>query len=135
MHIFLLDGYQNWIDRGKQKALTCWHAYLNTSVTPVQAAEVHVFLSYLIRSRRAFDYLPDAAGGHVLSLGSGTNILGLMARQLGARRVTCIEQGPMLYRMAKQTLQSNAHVTRAKHIILVDRHLQGCGIVGMYFSQ
>ena len=72
-----------------------------------------------------------AAGAHVLSLGSGTNILGLMAAQLGARRVTCIERGPLLYRMAKQTLQSNADMAAAKHVVLVDRHLQACGLVGM----
>ena len=71
----------------------------------------------------------------MLALGSGTNILGLMAAQLGARRITCIEQGPMLYRMAKQTLQSNADVAGAKHIILVDRHLQACGVMGMFPSQ
>lgn len=70
----------------------------------------------------------------MLSLGSGTNVLGLMAAQLGARRVTCIEQGPMLYRMAKQTLQSNAHVPGAKYIVLVDRQLQACGIIGMLLS-
>lgn len=99
---------------------------------PLQAAEVHVSLLCLICSRRAIKILHVAAGGHVLALGSGTNILGLMAAQLGARRITCIEQGPMLFRMAKQTLQSNAHVTGAKHIVLVDRHLQACGIVGMY---
>lgn len=71
----------------------------------------------------------------MLSLGSGTNILGLMAAQLGARRITCIEQGPMLYRMAKQTLQSNARVAGAKFVVLVDRQLQACGIVGMLPSQ
>lgn len=72
------------------------------------------------------------AGGHVLCLGSGTNIVALMAAQLGARRVTCIEQGPMLYRMAKQTQQSNAHMAWAKHVFLVDGRLQACGIVGMF---
>ena len=71
----------------------------------------------------------------MLSLGSGTNILGLMAAKLGARRITCIEQGPMLYRMAKQTLESNAQVAGAKHIVLVDRHLRACGVVGMFPSQ
>lgn len=67
----------------------------------------------------------------MLALGSGTNILGLMVAQMGARRVTCIEQGPMLYRMAKQTLLSNAHMPGAKSIVLVDKPLQACGIVGM----
>lgn len=72
------------------------------------------------------------AGGHVLALGNGTNMLGLMAAHLGARRVTCIEQGPMLYRIAKQTLQSNAHMLGVKHIVLVDKPLQACGIVGVF---
>lgn len=71
----------------------------------------------------------------MLTLGSGTNILGLMAAQIGARRVTCIEQGPMLYRMAKQTLLSNTHMPGAKCIVLVDKPLQACGIVGMMLTR
>ena len=64
-------------------------------------------------------------------LGSGSNILGLMATQLGARRVTCIERSPMVYRMAKQTLQSNKHIPGVDKIVLIDRHLQAVGIAGM----
>ena len=75
------------------------------------------------------------AGGHVLALGSGTNILGLMSAQLGARCVTCIERGPMLYRMAKQTVHSNAHTAGARGIVLVDRQLQACGIAGMLMQK
>ena len=72
----------------------------------------------------------DDAGGHVLTLGSGSNILGLMASQMGARLVTCIERGPMLYRMAKMTLQSNRHIMGVDNIVLVDRQLQAVGIQG-----
>ena len=70
------------------------------------------------------------AGGHVLVLGSGSNILGLMAAQGGARRVTCIEKGPMLYRMGKQTLSSNRQATWAKNIVILDRRLQACCVQG-----
>ena len=75
-----------------------------------------------------------SAGGHALVLGSGTGILGLIAAQLGARRVTCIEHGPMLYRVATQTLHSNRHITGANRIMLVDRGLQSCGIAGAFLG-
>ena len=75
---------------------------------------------------------PHSAGGHVLVLGSGSNILGLMAAALGARRVTCVERGPLLLRMAKQTLQSNQHIQGADKVTLVDRQLQACGVTGEY---
>lgn len=68
-------------------------------------------------------------------LGSGSNILGLMASQLGARRVTCIERGPMLYRMAKQTLQSNRDIKGTDSVCLIDRQLQACGIKGQPASE
>ncbi len=74
-------------------------------------------------------------GGHVIVLGSGGNILGLMASQLGARRVTCIERGPMLYRVAKQTLQSNRHMKGTENVCLIDRQLQACGITGWLASK
>ncbi|KAL0046712.1 hypothetical protein WJX82_008116 [Trebouxia sp. C0006] len=74
--------------------------------------------------------LHELPGGHVIVLGNGSNILGLMASQLGARRVTCIERGPMLYRVAKQTLQSNRHMKGTDSICLIDRQLQACGIKG-----
>lgn len=76
------------------------------------------------------DVTPHSAGGHVLVLGSGSNILGLMAAPLGARRVTCVERGPLLLRMAKQTLQSNQHIKGAGKVTLVDRQLQACGVTG-----
>ena len=72
-----------------------------------------------------------SAGGHVLVLGSGSNILGCMAAQGGARRVTCIEQGPMLYRMAKQTLSSNCKAAWADNIVILDRRLQACCVQGV----
>jgi hypothetical protein len=71
----------------------------------------------------------------VIVLGNGSNILGLMASQLGARRVTCIERGPMLYRVAKQTLQSNRHMKGTDSICLIDRQLQACGIKGQLASK
>ncbi|DBA90775.1 TPA: hypothetical protein ACH3X1_003982 [Trebouxia sp. C0004] len=74
--------------------------------------------------------LRELPGGHVIVLGNGSNILGLMASQLGARQVTCIERGPMLYRVAKQTLQSNRHMKGTDSICLIDRQLQACGIKG-----
>ena len=71
----------------------------------------------------------------MIVLGNGSNILGLMASQLGARRVTCIERGPMLYRVAKQTLQSNTHMKGTDSICLIDRQLQACGIKGWLASE
>ncbi len=70
----------------------------------------------------------------MIVLGIGSNILGLMASQLGARWVTCIERGPMLYRVAKQTLQSNRHMKGTDSICLIDRQLQACGIKGRLAS-
>ena len=71
------------------------------------------------------------AGGHVLMVGTGSNILGLMAAQGGARRVTCVEKGLMLYRMAQQTLTSNSTAAWAKNIVILDRRLQACCVKGM----
>ena len=68
----------------------------------------------------------------MLVLGSGTGILGLMSAQGGARCITCIERGPMLYRMAKQTLQSNTRAGGASSIVLIDKQLQACGVRGMF---
>lgn len=53
-----------------------------------------------------------------------------MAAYSGARRVTCVERGPLLLRMAKQTLQSNQHSKGVGKITLVDRQLQACGVTG-----
>ncbi len=71
----------------------------------------------------------------MIVLGNGSNILGLMASQLGARRVTCIERGPMLARLAKQTLQSNRHMKKTESVCLIDRQLQACGIKGWLASE
>ena len=66
----------------------------------------------------------------MLVLGAGTGLLGLLAAQAGAGRVTCVERSGMLYRMAKQTLEANAGRLPAGVVHLLPRPLEVAGVLG-----
>lgn len=68
------------------------------------------------------------AGAHVLVLSQGSGMLPLLVARTGAGRVTAVERGPMLYRMAKQALASNP--TWADTIHLLDRPLSQVTVHG-----
>ena len=67
---------------------------------------------------------------HVVVLGAGGGILGLLAGQAGAGRATCIERSRMLYRMAKQALEANRGRPGMGAVHLLDRRLQSVGVAG-----
>ena len=72
---------------------------------------------------------------HVLVLGSGGGLLSLVAAGAGAGSVTAVERSRMLYRMAKQVLESNcsrggAEGEAAARVSLLDRRLQAVGVAG-----
>lgn len=71
------------------------------------------------------------AGAHVLVLGSGTGVLALAAAAAGAARVTAVERGRMLYRMARFLLDGNRGVPGAAAVHLVDRRLTAVGVAGV----
>ncbi|KAK9803026.1 hypothetical protein WJX72_005333 [[Myrmecia] bisecta] len=77
-----------------------------------------------------FCTLREQPGGHILVLGTGTGVLGLMAARAGAGRVTCIERSRMLFRMAKQALEGNRDMEGIGALHLLDRRLQSCGVAG-----
>ena len=54
------------------------------------------------------------SGAHVLVLGQGSGMLGLLAARAGATVVTCIERSAMLYRMAAQALADNSRLEGCK---------------------
>ena len=68
----------------------------------------------------------------VLVLGAGGGLLSLLAAQAGAGSVMAVERSRMLYRMAKQCLESN--VKQQGEVVgrvrLVDRRLQAVGVAG-----
>ena len=73
------------------------------------------------------------APAHVLVLGAGGGLLGLLAAQAGADRVTAVERTRMLYRMARQCLDANAQGQNAElttRVRLLERRLQAVGVQG-----
>lgn len=66
----------------------------------------------------------------MLALGRGSGLLGLLAARAGARRVTCIERGRMLYRMAKHVIEENRSEPWSDAIRLLPCRLYGCGVAG-----
>jgi hypothetical protein len=68
----------------------------------------------------------------VLVLGAGGGLLSLLAAQAGAGSVMAVERSRMLYRMAKQCLESNAEQQGevVGRVRLVDRRLQAVGVAG-----
>eukprot|EP00884_Botryococcus_braunii_P000959 jgi/Botrbrau1/10864/Bobra.0025s0041.1 len=69
-------------------------------------------------------------GSHVLVLGRGTGVLGLLAARNNARKVTCIERGRMLYRMAKHVIDANRGEAWSDSLRLLPSRLYGCGVAG-----
>lgn len=63
-------------------------------------------------------------------LGSGSGVLALAAAAAGAGRVTAVERGRMLYRMARAVLEDNGAAPGADRIHLIDRRLTAIGIAG-----
>jgi predicted RNA methylase len=71
--------------------------------------------------------LNDHPNAHVLALSSGGGALPILAAQAGAGRVSAIERGRMLYRMAKQVLSANADNLPKDCIVdLLPRGLHNC---------
>ena len=69
------------------------------------------------------------AGAHALVLSQGSGMLPLLVARAGAGRVTAVERGPMLYRMAKQALAGNPMWSDVIH--LLDRPLSQVNVQGM----
>lgn len=69
-----------------------------------------------------------------LVLGTGGGLLPLLAAQAGAGEVVAVERSRMLYRMAKQVLESNrgggADPGAADRVCLLDRRLQAVAVRG-----
>ena len=98
-------------------APACWHA----ADLLVQAFQQGISAALL-----------QQPGADVLVLGAGGGLLSLLAAQAGAGCVTAVERSRMLYRMAKQCLESNAgqHGEVVGRVRLVDRRLQAVGVAG-----
>ena len=71
------------------------------------------------------------AGAHALVVGQGSGILPLLVARAGAGRVTAVERGPMLYRMARQALAGNPTWADAVH--LLDRPLSQVTVQGVSY--
>jgi predicted RNA methylase len=80
--------------------------------------------------RGAAAALSARPGAHVLVLSSGGGVLPLLAARAGAGHVTAVERGRMLYRMAKQVLESNGEAKGAANVHLLDRGLRAVGVQG-----
>lgn len=65
-------------------------------------------------------------------LDAGGGLLPLLAAEAGASSVAAVHRSRMLYRMAKQCLDSNVeeHAETAGRVRLLDRRLQSVGVVG-----
>ena len=59
-----------------------------------------------------------------LVVGAGGGMLGMLAAQAGCQRVTQVERSRMLYRMAKQIIESNKHKDYTKDVNLVSGILE-----------
>lgn len=66
----------------------------------------------------------------MLVLGSGGALTALLAARAGAGRVTAVERGRLLFRMAQQALAANAATPGAARISLLDRPLRSVGVAG-----
>ena len=69
-------------------------------------------------------------GAHVLVLGGGGGLAALLAARAGAGRVTAVERGRMLFRMAAQALAANAAAPGAPRVTLLDQPLRSVGVAG-----
>ncbi|KAK9846546.1 hypothetical protein WJX81_006344 [Elliptochloris bilobata] len=74
--------------------------------------------------------MAEQPGAHVLVLGGGGGLAALLAARSGAGRVTAVERGRLLFRMAAQTLAANAGALGAARIALLDRPLHSVGVAG-----
>jgi hypothetical protein len=69
-------------------------------------------------------------GAHVLVLGAGTGVLGMLCAAEGAGRVTSVERGRMLYRLAKMIVLDNPGAAGIENLHMIDRRLQAVGVAG-----
>ena len=77
--------------------------------------------------------LQQRPGADAVVLGAGGGLLALLAAQVGAASVTAVERSRMLYRMARQCLETAAagqHAEVAARVSLLDRRLQSVGVAG-----
>ena len=70
---------------------------------------------------------PDA---HVLVLGAGSGVLGLLAARSGAQHVAAVERSPMLFRMAHQAVESNLERLPAGVLEVLPCKLERIGVEG-----
>jgi len=69
-------------------------------------------------------------GAHVLVLGGGGGAAALLAARAGDARVTAVERGRLLHRMAAQALAANAAAPGAAAVCLLDAPLRSVGVAG-----
>ena len=74
--------------------------------------------------------LPCYVGAHILMVGRGCALPGLLSARAGAEQVTCIEGSRMLYYMSKQLLLENRDAPNAAGICLLDRSLHAIRVKG-----
>eukprot|EP00889_Picochlorum_renovo_P007052 jgi/Picre1/34082/NNA_001557.t1 len=88
----------------------------------IKVLEDHTRLSWFAKALQK--HFKNQSSSHTVVISSGGGVLGLLTAQAGAQKVTQVERSKMLYRMAKQILDSNKNLPYSKNVEIVSGVLE-----------
>lgn len=88
----------------------------------IKVLEDHTRLSWFAKALQK--HFKNQSSPHTVVISSGGGVLGLLTAQAGAQKVTQVERSKMLYRMAKQILDSNKNLPYSKNVEIVSGVLE-----------
>lgn len=109
----------------RRNGLLSYVAALSDLAAPkdcIKVLEDHIRLSWFAKAMQ--ESFKHVSSSHAVVISSGGGVLGLLAAQAGAHKVTQVERSKMLYRMAKQILDSNKDLPYTKNVEIVSGVLE-----------